>query len=673
MGNGVLKGLCLFAGAVILNVGCACAGGYEIYNILPCSLGAEERVAADAKEYVRQTGKDVVLYSMSFHPQGRPAQVKADRLIASFRRFQDLLKGSDVRVGVLLQSIFGHWPRVDRDIEPWQRTIDIDGKEVRFCPLDSRYREYIRHVATEIARCRPVFIMTDDDMRAFSHQAECFCPLHVAEFNRRRGTSYTADSLRGKIRTAGPGDADYEVFFALQREMVEGALAVVRSAVDEVDPTIPSSVCLGMEEIHLGVGLARSFAAKSQMPMFRPGVSLYCERMSIARFPVTVLTMLGVSERYRGSGIRILDEADTYPHNLWSKSSVSFMSHMVASAFAGFAGAKAWYVNAHKGAMPVSRNYTRIMTRRRGYLDALADAVEGTSMEGLAVPCFTNATRWRIASPHDQLFTVPNGWADVVASVFGIPFQVSRDFGSGRTFALSTALEVELLSDADIDRILAGRALVSGDAAVALSKRGKARFLGVEATPECQGFTLERDRSTGKTLNCSVSSKPARLHPIAEVETLSDFRFAAYSGASDEVIVAPSATLFRNGLGGTVVTCSYHLHMGESRQYDESRKAWLVRILDALEGGRIPYVVENDQHILALTRKGEESDLLLVFNLNFDPVETLRLRTMRRPTKVEVLSDNGSWRDACPRFVANGAVELDFRIDCYRDLVLRMR
>lgn len=153
--------------------------GYRLYNVVPLYIGHEAEQAARCVDLYERTGEDLALYSLTLHPEGRPARAKVDRYIASFRAFAKALEGTRVRPGVLVQAILGHWPRTDKDIEPWTRTIDQDGKAVRFCPLDPGFAAYIDYVFTELAKAKPAFILTDDDVRAYSHGAECFCATHT--------------------------------------------------------------------------------------------------------------------------------------------------------------------------------------------------------------------------------------------------------------------------------------------------------------------------------------------------------------------------------------------------------------------------------------------------------------------------------------------------------------
>ena len=166
---------------------------FRFYNVVPCNPGKEELQAQDVIELEARTGIDIALYSLTLHPEGFPARKKAEFLIESYRKFSRALQGSKVKPGVLIQSILGHWPRVDKDEEQWMRTIDLKGRKVRFCPLDPGYREYIFQTIAGLAKEHPCFFLGDDDIRSFSPYAECFCERHTAEFNRRTGCNFSPE------------------------------------------------------------------------------------------------------------------------------------------------------------------------------------------------------------------------------------------------------------------------------------------------------------------------------------------------------------------------------------------------------------------------------------------------------------------------------------------------
>ena len=647
------------ASAFLLSGAAAFAGeGYRLYNIVPMYIGHEAEQAAKCVEMYERTGVDLALYSLTLHPEGRPASAKVDRYVASYRAFAQALKGAKVRPAILVQAILGHWPRTDKDVEPWERTVDQDGKAVRFCPRDPGFAAYIDETFRKLAAEKPAFILTDDDVRAYSHGAECFCALHVKIFNARHGTDHTSGSLRAAVAAAKPGEAVYDDFLAMQREMMrEDVVGRIRRAIDAVDPTIPAGICVAGEEHYLCAPLARAIAAKGQVPVLRCSTGNYCERMSAASFPPTYGRMLGFTAYYGDSGIRLLDEADTCPQNLWSKGARSLMTHLVASCFTGMAGAKTWYVNAIRAdGTPVTRRYTDELARKRGYLDALACAVAGSRMTGLAVPCFTNHPNWHAVRNHGEFLVERDTVLEAAAVPFGVPVCASNDFGDRRlVFALSTAQEVARLGDADVRTLLSGRVLLLRDAALALAKRGYSDLTGfsVEVSPRTEDgaemppltFNAERDNATGAMMGYSLASVGnVRIRINDGAERLSDFVFRPYAGASEIETVAPATIVFRNRLGGVVLTTAYHVGMFSLHRYSAARKRWFVRLVDRLSGTRRPLVCENDQDVLVSVReKPDGTRLVLAVNLGTDPIEDLRLR-LPAGAFYETLSCDGTWR-----------------------------
>lgn len=622
------------------------AAEFRLYNVVPMYLGHEKDQAARCVELYERTGVGLALYSLSLHPEGCPASNKVDRYVTSYRAFARALEGTGVRPGILVQSILGHWPRTDKGCEPWERTIDQDGKAVRFCPLDSGFGAYIDFVFRALAREHPAFVLTDDDVRAYSHGAECFCPVHVCLFNARHATGYTSETLRKAVAEAVPGDAVYDGFLALQREMIESnVVGRIRKAIDSVDSSIPAGICVAGEEHLFCAPLARAMAAKGQTPVMRCSTGLYGEGMSAEWFPDVYGRMLGFAEYYRGAGINLLDEADTCPQNIWSKSARSLFTHLTAACFVGMQGAKTWYINGLRATgTPVTRAYTDILAGNRGYLSSLAAAVENSELVGLAIPCLTNHPDWHVTRNHAQFF-IDDNISKQAAVPFGVPFRVSREFGRPDiVFALTSAAEVSRLSDADLERLFSGRVFVFREAAVALTRRGFSRLTGVSAEMKDLMFNAERDEVQNVKLSYTPSqSGSVAFTPVSGAEILANFTHSPYVGAPDEV-VSPSTVWFRNRLGGEVIVTAYHANMFFLQAYSEGRKRWFVNCLDRLSGGETFVVCGNDQHVLmAERRRPDGCGLVMAVNLNPDPISRLSLRIPEK-SKVRWLSPQGLWR-----------------------------
>lgn len=686
--NGCLYGLrsAVVAGIAVVSFGAAAGlppaepapDRFTMYNIIPFSPGREEVAAKDVKEYTQRTGNRIVLYSLTLHPEGKPATLKVDAAVESYGKFAKLLEGTDVRPGILLQAILGHWPRVDKDVEPWQRTIRIDGAVGRFCPLDDRFRNYIRTTAAKLGSCRPCLVLTDDDVRSFSPKAECFCPLHVAEFNRRAGTKHTSDSLRKAALGWEYGDAHDTVFSDLQRDTVTKVCELIREGLDSVDPSIPSGACQpGWPREHMRVpGYAKKLAAKGQVPFFRLANGQYTEATPKTDLHYVLLrTMCGI-ETAAGSGCLLLDEADTWPHNPWSKSAAAMHAKLVTSAFVGLKGAKLWYVNTHKGNYPVSRNYTDVLADHRGLYGAVASASAVSSPCGILIPCHKGF-------PFDSLKndgkrTMPldgNNWAARVFGIFGIPFLATCDLERDAIYAVSGARSVARFDDDSLRKLLSRRLLLDGDAAKAFAERGFGSYLGLElAKGEAPRWTGERDEETGDWVAFPMTSKATAFRALPGAKIRSSLAWRAWSGATEFERVAPAAVLCTNALGGTVMSVAYHMHMGVPYSYSEARMAWLTRRLADLNGGKpMDNVSACGQNVLSIVRKtAEGADLVFIANVNFDPLRSVRISRAVKPSNVEILSQNGVW-GAAKWDWADGILKVSVPLPCYETTMFRIK
>ena len=653
--------------------------GFRFLNVAAFAPGKEAESAVEMAEYAERTGNDVVLYCLTLHPEGKPAWAKVERAVASYRAFAKALEGTKARPAILLQAIVGHWPRVDDEIEPWQRTIDINGRAVRFCVFDRRYRDYIRDVGAALAKERPALILGDDDIRAFSPQAECFCPMHTAEFNRRTGRSLSQDEFRELMKAAKVDSPEHRAFTRLQFDTVNEVCKAVREGIDSVDPSIPGGVSIpGWVWACAGAGeTAAIMAGKTGLRLGRLPNGQYSEHIIRSDLPASHLFTQVMKEWYGDSFDVLLDESDTYPHNLWSKSAVAMHAKLAASAFSGLKGSKAWLVNSRKFGLPVSRHYTDILAEHRGYYPALSKAENATRPVGVRIPCHrnfpTDSVGGLVRSPARNRPQDPDGWSAVVFGRIGVPFFATLDLAGDGVYALAGKAAVGRFSDAELEALLSRRILVDGAAARAIAARGLARHLGVEVKEESRKFTGERDEVIGHDMSYPSTFKPPVYAMADGARALSWIIRRAVSGATDYARVMPGAVLFENGLGGRVVVTAYDMHMGVTHQYGASRQLWVWHLLDELAGAPFDNAAVEPQNQMALARRAADgTDYVMVINLNPDPLGALRLRRAARPASVEMLAKDGTWGKAEFSW-ADGVLSLPVATPCYGERVVRIK
>lgn len=636
--------------AEVANPSLLASGRYTMLNIVPTSIGSEDVAAADALELYEKAGVDHPLYSMTLHPEGKPAMAKVERVVASYHRFADALKGTGVKPGILLQAIVGHWPRTDKEIEPWQRTIDIKGNAVRFCPFDPGYRAYIREVGRRLAAEHPSVILADDDVRAFSPHAECFCSLHAAEYGRRLKREFTSETMRAHVASLAYDHPDTAVFAELQKDTVLTVLKELRAGIDEVDPSIPGGCCQSgwVWERDRLPEYARVMSGGAK-PFFRLGDGNYAEHSAKDDYPWLLTRSLALFARARSAcDADLITEADTWPQNLWAKSGAAFHANLAHGAFIGTVGAKIWLVNCHRDGIPVTRHYTKVLADHRGYYDALGAAGAKGAQTGFVLPlqgrypvdAIKDAARDRT-----EFFEKVN-WVTRVFGVFGIPFRVSFDLDDEScVYALGTRKSVARFSDDDLRKMMKHRVVVEGDAVDTLLERGFGGLIGVKVASGAGTFTGERHEATGLFAPLPESSKPTLFAPVEGAETLSSLVWRPYKAATEFTRVTSAATFFRNALGGRIVCMAYHFRLGGGFCHSESRKKIMFDILSKLSDDDLEGASLNDQNMLVQVRKGGDGwRYVHSTNLNPDFTGDLRIRVKRRPGAVERLSDHGVWQ-----------------------------
>lgn len=642
---------------------------FTFYNIVPCNPGNEELAAQDVIELEKSSGIDIALYSLTLHPEGFPANKKADFLIDSYRKFSNALKGSNVKPGVLIQSILGHWPRVDKNEEQWTRTVDLEGNTPRFCPLDENFKAYIFRTVSLLAKENPCFIMGDDDIRAFSPHAECFCEKHTAEFNRRTGKNFTSGEYRLAVKNCKVGDEIFNAFDKLRQDTVNGVCSLIREAIDSVNPDIPAATCMPGWELRFNGFAAKAIAGRNQTPIMRIANGNYAENTSY-NFPENYLRSQALREFWQEIP-NILDESDTCPHTLFSKSAISVHSKLCSSIFAGLNGSKLWYANCRKGLEPINRKYTEIISKYSGTYQNLTAELKNSVSCGIIIPLHDQFPNWH---PSNTLeWPIPEThWGASFLGWYGIPFRGSFDFEQDGIYAIEGKIAIDRFTDEQLKKILSHKVLLDGGAAVALTERGFAKYLGVSA--ENKDFTFNREISADGKERFPLSKHPdiPYLTLIDEkAAVLTELGYSSFAYSNEIEKVAPASVLYRNSLGGTVCTTSFTRKMLWSALYD-GRKKWLLYILEALDKNALPFSAVENQPIMILNRKLQDgSDVLGLFNLGFDSLNKVEIKCSTSVSQVEVMLPCGEWQKTAFTFKDN-VLAFDAHVECYANVIFKI-
>jgi hypothetical protein len=133
--------------------------------------------------------------------------------IAAIRPWKRALEARGIEVSLNPWHSLLHCDRgrIMKPDQPWQPMMDWQGQAATamVCPLDPGWRAYYAEAIRLFAAEKFRVIWIDDDIRYHNHEpldwGGCWCPLHLAEFNRRTGLNATReDIVRNVVRSGEP-------------------------------------------------------------------------------------------------------------------------------------------------------------------------------------------------------------------------------------------------------------------------------------------------------------------------------------------------------------------------------------------------------------------------------------------------------------------------------------
>lgn len=603
-------------------------------NIVPLLTEHKTEICADLRQMYAQGVITESAFCCTLVPEGNPVLDKAEELGQRFTLFQQELSDCAVPAGILLQATIGHGWTPDSPAT-FQKLVQREGTErYMFCPLGEDFRAYITASVRRLARLRPAFFMVDDDFRMYTNRPGCFCPLHLAEFNRRTGDNYTRESILAAV------DNNPQIALAYDRMLCDSLVevaALIRSAIDETDPSIPCSFCTCEGDVRHAPEIARTLAAPGQQPLIRINNALYLGD-SPRVFPQW-LYRTAVQVAAMPEDIQVLSEPDTCPHNRYSTSAAIVHAHNTFSILEGCQGGKLWLDRLHSYEPNSGKAYRKILKQHSGFYCTLG---------GLR-PDWQGIT---ILMPEKPAFNFPhllNGtsqfsnWAGTLLGRMGLPIHFSHQ--PGEIVALSGS-EISTFSDNQLHEVLRGKVFLDGTAALALCERGFQEHLGISATEWNKEYVSFEKAENGDNIHSFGDGIVVKLTPLSQqTQTLSRLYHSPFAFSSEEQYLAPGATFFHNSAGGTVLTlASIAATKGFASFFmlNETRKRQLISLFNLLQP--LPLYYQGDAEILLKTGRIPGGTLLAVLNIGLDTLDELPLSgTLAHTEGMERLTPEGNW------------------------------
>ena len=535
------------------------------------------------------------------------------------------------------------------------------------CPLSPKFTADLKaKVAACVKRGRPRIVFIEDDYTlcnnaGLTRMRGCFCPRHLKEFAARVGKAYTGNEIAALYDKPTDENRPLREAFALVcRDSLAKLAGEVRAAIDSVDPTVRTCLCqsgccdLDGDDTE---AVARAFAGGTR-PMVRICGASYMSESVASSLPGTTAHLFWSAQRLPGD-FELIHETDPYPHTRFYASTLFLGSELCAALMAGADGSY-YYCAPYVDAPLEDDGYAAWMRENRPRMEAVRAARAAMKPAGLRVvysPAEVYLRRGHLRQggfgglPHAVHFLAK----------MGLPYRTADGDGAAVLFGDVA----EILSDDEVRALLKGGALLDGEAAVILTRRGFADLLGCTAEPMPADIAYAYEEiqpvagctAKGRRLMTQRTPKPvapsdapsfagqALLKPKAGTEVWC--RFVGFGGKD----VAPSVTFRRNAAGGRVgvMALSPSYGYGFNGGTFQFRKQELLHRLVARLAGDVPDVAApKTPSTWVLAAKSDDELLVMVENLCGEPRKDVELAFAAkwRKGRIARLDASGAWVDA---------------------------
>jgi hypothetical protein len=477
--------------------------------------------------------------------------------------------------------------------QDWQTMVGQHGEQAAavVCPLDPGWRAYYRELLGLFCQEGFRVVWVEDDFRLHNHRpltwGGCFCPLHVAEFNRRAGLTATREEI---VRNCtAPGDP--HPWRELWLDMWDDTQRDVVSSWREIVERTGSRLGLMSSRMQSHAAEGRDWAkwwqalAGDNLPIHRPGYWSYSDTLG-SSLPDSI-AVFQQDRSVEPEGTEVGPEIENFTYGRWHK---SFRQTGAQMALGHVLGATSLNVSLYDfmGNRPDDEpERANFLRRWRPVCDWLADRLPMTLRSvGVGIPWSQDMGRrihtdgsgdWRsLECPHRQ-------WASWLGAL-------------GQAFAMGAAPEVNALagpvlwsfSDEELRDWLSRGVLMDATAAEILIARGLSELIGERAGRWVAQsevlYSFERSTDPAFSLRVGASMSVNLLPRVWQADLLPGARLASELRGPTHDVVGPGLHLFENPLGGRVAILPWAVQ--DRVTMTIQRWGQLTKTLDWLSRGR---------------------------------------------------------------------------------------
>ena len=588
--------------------------------------------------------------------RGHITREAAKEWVGVLKTAKAALEDAGISVSLNNWITMGH---ADRGMQPYPGQnfgylTDMNGRTATFCtcPLDPAWRSYyMDYITFLIEELHPDTFWIEDDFRMHNHAplsgVGCFCPLHMAEYNRRLGKNLTREEFVSRAFTPGSPTEERKVFLDVCWAGLRDLAATIVKTIKAADPHTevglmaagPSHAIEGRDwkELFDVISDGGNKIHRIHMCYGEPSGKDYLWYCNSVSMPVRAASP---------SDSVIMPEVEHGPASQWGRSP-RFLRFALDCAIPLVLSGMTYSIYDFIGnGVRESLGFGQVVRDQQPFMQAVLDIhLQFDSLAGVAIPTDTRSSYY--------LPIYDRGYQDLLAKEFSFAaylsaLGVSYHYTDKKNLTGETVFlcgdSVQYFDDDALTALFTNNyVIVEGTAALALADRGLLHLIsaksarrvkpgtGFHACEECADDTLiiegvRKLRASG------------RANAGDFVDIVYDGRVVSHTDIMNHQLVRV-ANGFTEGDGFAVVP--YCLGKSTPSQFCDLRRYFLLRTI-AAQTKRVA-IVGTECISPYLFRAGERSVLVLL-NSNCDSYDTLTLTLEGVEFKtISRLNRDGTW------------------------------
>ena len=603
---------------------------------------ASEEITEQLLLLVREAPVDEIMFFYFGEEQndGHDTLERLQQWIDRSRPYREALKKAGVAVSLNPWHSMLHADR-GRKLKPgqdWQTMVDPAGTQARavVCILDPHWRAYYFETLRLYAREGFRVVWIDDDIRYHNHGplewGGCFCPLHVAEFNRRAGTSAGRAEIVSACLAPGKPHPWRAIWMGMWQETILQFLDECRQilAAGGTRMGLMSSAM----EAHAAEGRRweewwQAFGG-GQPPIHRPNFWGYSDWLGHQL--VHGIAALDQNRSIQPAALESGPEIENGPYGKWNKSFRQIFAQMAVAHILGATNLNISLYDFMGNRPDDEPERTVFLKNIRPNLDWLADLFPMTLKSvGVGVPWSQDMgrlIRLEEGKSWAELQCSCHGWSNWLGTA-GIAFSAKPQ---ERINALAGPIAWSF-DDATLKRWLAAGLLLDGVAAAILVERGLGKWIGIKSarfvTKKEMLYSIEecRDEKFALRVGAQISVNPwPHVRRMLQAELLPGAKAISDLRNPLQAVVGHGAFLFQNDLGGRITVVPWEAGVDGIPLMDIHRSTQLKRIVDWLADGDGAGRVDGGAWLIPQFLKDGPTWRGVVWNAGPDEVDTFRVQ-----------------------------------------------